>query len=69
MRERLVPELVQDEFTPEALVELAIPLLEDSEERSKMLDGYKRFRMNLGQRGATDRAAKEVLDLGLSRIS
>ena len=35
MQERLVPELVQDEFTPEALANLAIPLIENHQERRR----------------------------------
>ena len=63
MKERLVPELVQNEFTPEAIVELAIPLLEASTPYSKMLQGYARFKNFLGEPGVTDRAAKEIIDL------
>ena len=63
LKERLIPELVQGDFTPEALVEFAIPLLEDESSRAKMLKGYKRLRNNLGSPGATDRAAKEIIDL------
>ncbi len=63
LRERLIPELVQDEFTPESLVELAIPLLENSQSRLFILEGYKRLRKYLGNPGVTDRAAKEILDL------
>ena len=63
LKERLVDELVQEEFTAEELVKLAIPLLENPENRSLMLDGYERLRKHLGQPGVTDRAAKEILDL------
>ncbi len=63
LEERLLPELVQDEFTSESLVELAIPLLENHQTRSLMLDGYRRLRERLGATGVTDRAAKEILDL------
>ncbi len=61
LKERLVPELVQEEFTPDALVELALPLLQESETRSIMLQGYERVRENLGEPGAALRAAKEIL--------
>ena len=63
LNERLVPELVQDNFTPEQLVKLAIPLLNNGKVRESMLEGYKRLRQNLGSPGVTDRAAKEILDL------
>ncbi len=64
LKQRLVPELVQEDFTPEALFKLAIPLLENSNSsRSLILDGYQRLREYLGEPGVTDRAAREVFDL------
>ncbi len=63
LKERLVPELVQDQFTPEALAKLAIPFLEESKCSAFMLEGYERLRKHLGHPGVTDRAAKEILDL------
>ncbi len=63
LKERLVPELVQDEFTPQLIKQLAIPLLEDPQSRSRMLEGYERLREQLGEPGVTDRAAKEIFDL------
>ena len=66
LKERLVPELVQDEFTPETLLQLAIPLLENTGDRSVILEGYERLRKHLGEPGVTDRAAKEILDLAHS---
>ena len=63
LKERLIPELVQESFTPESLAELAIPLLGNDSSRSLILKGYARLRENLGAPGATDRAAKEIMDL------
>ncbi len=63
LNQRLVPELVQDEFTPSALEKLSIPLLENPTIRSKMLSGYDLMRSELGIPGVTNRAAKEILDL------
>ena len=65
MKERLVPELIQEEFNPDSIVNMAIPLLENSEVRSKMIKGYEEFRKNLGDEGVTDRAAKEIIELAL----
>ena len=62
LKERLVPELVQSEFTSEAIMELSKPLLYDHQERSNMLNGYKRLRDTLGDPGVTKRAANEILD-------
>ena len=62
LKERLVPELLQDELSAEALVAQALPLLEGGVERQRMLDGYQRLRTTLGQPGVTDRAARAILD-------
>ena len=65
LKERLVPELLQAELTAEALVQSAIPLLENPAQRAVMLEGYQRLRQHLGVPGVTDWAAKGVF--GLSR--
>ena len=62
LNERLVPELLQDEFDADRLVELAAPLLEAGEARQTMLSGYDRLRSTLGEPGVTDRAAAAILD-------
>ena len=63
LKERLVPELVQEDFVAESIVELAIPLLENSDTRQKILEGYQRLRKDLGSPGVTDRAARQIFDL------
>jgi len=63
LKKRLVPELVQEEFSAETIVELAKGLLYDNSIRASMLEGYKELKQNLGSPGATDRAAKEILQL------
>ncbi|MEY4297087.1 MAG: hypothetical protein RLZZ423_266 [Cyanobacteriota bacterium] len=60
--ERLVPELLQDELTPRAVVEAALPLLESSAARDRVADGYRRLREALGAPGVTRRAAAAILD-------
>ena len=62
LNERLVPELLQDEFVADRLVELAAPLLEAGEARQTMLSGYDQLRSTLGEPGVTDRAAAAILD-------
>jgi lipid-A-disaccharide synthase len=67
MEQRLVPELLQDQYTAAALVEAAEPLLDhDSPERQRLLDGYAALRHRLGEPGVTRRAAAAVLDQVLS---
>ena len=63
LNERLVPEFLQDELTPEALVQSAIPLLEDSAQRAAMIEGYQRLRQTLCNPGVTDRAAQAIFEL------
>ena len=62
LKERLVPELLQEDFNADQLVELAIPLLDHQAERQRVLDGYQRLRDTLGKPGVTDRAAEAILD-------
>ena len=65
--ERLVPELLQGNFTPKALVEQAVPLLEDDSKRQHIIDGYVRLKRILGEPGVTDRAASAILDQIISK--
>ena len=62
LKERLVPELLQDDFTVEDFLAQAIPLLDDGPSRARMHDGYRRLRETLGTPGVTDRAAVAILD-------
>ncbi len=63
LNERLVPELVQKEFTAHGIYSLASSLLDNESYRTRILEGYKRLRMDLGEAGVTQRAAKEIMDL------
>jgi lipid-A-disaccharide synthase len=54
---RVVPELVQKEFTPERLASEAIRLLDSPEARAEMRLGLAKVREKLGPPGAVDRAA------------
>jgi lipid-A-disaccharide synthase len=63
LHERLVPELLQDALTPEAIAAAIQPLLaRDSAERLRILEGYGRLRQALGEPGVTRRAASAILD-------
>ena len=62
LKERLVPELLQDTFTVDDFLEQAIPLLDDDQCRGRILEGYRRLRETLGSPGVTDRAAAAILD-------
>ena len=60
--ERLLPELLQDQLTPEAVVREALPLLESDAARRRVASGYGRLRQLLGEPGVTQRAAAAILD-------
>ena len=62
LKERLVPELLQDSFTVEDFLAEAVPLLEDDQCRARIFDGYQRLRQTLGSPGVTDRAAAVILE-------
>ena len=57
---RLVPELIQSDFTPERVAEEALRLLEDAAFRDRMREGLAEVRHRLGGPGASARAAEEV---------
>lgn len=61
--EAIVPELIQDEASPEQIVAQALRLLLDPNQRQKMLAGYARMRETLGEAGVVDRAARAILNL------
>ena len=63
LEQRLVPELLQDELSPAALVAAVEPLLQaDAPERRAIVEGYAVLRQRLGEPGVTRRAAAAVLD-------
>lgn len=58
----IVPELLQEEATPENIVSEAIELLQNVQKREKMLVSYQEMRAALGEVGVCDRAAVEILN-------
>ncbi len=59
--ERLVPELIQDAFTPQSVADEAVSLLTDTARSSGMRAGLADVRRKLGRPGASARAADAVL--------
>jgi lipid-A-disaccharide synthase len=58
----VVPELVQEAATPQAITQLALELLQPSTARTQMLQQYQQLRTNLGTPGAVARGAEIILN-------
>lgn len=59
--ERIVPELIQDAFTPEAVADEAVSMLTDASRARTIRDGLARVRERLGGSGASRRAAEAIV--------
>jgi len=60
---RIVPELVQDDFTPENVAAETLRFLQDSNARAAVRAGLAEVRRRLGPPGAVDRAADAIASL------
>jgi lipid-A-disaccharide synthase len=58
---RLVPELIQDDFTPQAAAREIRRLLDSSEDRAELRSGLAEVREKLGPTGAVSRAADTIV--------
>ena len=61
---RVVPEFIQDDFTPDAVAAHAIELLERAFVRDRMRADLREVRSRLGLPGASQRAAEAVVSMG-----
>jgi lipid-A-disaccharide synthase len=60
---RIVPELIQDDFTPEAVAHEALSLLTDPQRVAQIRQGLAGVRRKLGGPGASRRAAEAILKI------
>jgi lipid-A-disaccharide synthase len=65
----IVPELIQDRFTAEAVADEAVSLLTDRARADRMRADLAGVRQQLGAPGASRRAAQAVLDVARSAAS
>jgi lipid-A-disaccharide synthase len=61
--ERIVPELIQEAFTPEAVARETLAFLTDVGHRTRTRDALRRVRERLGTPGASGRAAGAILEV------
>jgi lipid-A-disaccharide synthase len=59
--ERIVPELIQDAMTPQAVAAEAVSMLTDSQRADRIRAGLAEVRRTLGKPGASRRAAEAIL--------
>ena len=60
---RVVPELVQDDFTPENVANETLQLLREPNAREAQRHGLEEVRARLGPPGAVERAADEIAEM------
>ena len=63
IRDRLIPEFIQEDFKVEKIFNAALSILEDNSKKEDIIIGYKRLKDKLGKPGVTDRASKDILDM------
>jgi lipid-A-disaccharide synthase len=62
-RNRIVPELLQDDANPQKIAEESLRILRDSTLSQRMIESMAKVRQNLGEPGATQRAARIVTSM------
>lgn len=66
--ERIVPELIQDDFTPAAVARETLRLLQPGADRARTIAALREVRSKLGGVGASRRAADAVLEVIGQRV-
>lgn len=61
--DRIVPELIQDAFTPEAVADEAVSMLTNPERAARICEGLAQVRTRLGGSGASRHAAESILKI------
>ncbi|MBW7937575.1 MAG: hypothetical protein H3C63_01650 [Candidatus Omnitrophica bacterium] len=58
----ICPECLQENCTPENIAKKAIPLIEDTPQRSQMLEDLRRVAASLGEGQAARRTAEALIE-------
>jgi lipid-A-disaccharide synthase len=66
---RVVPELIQSDFTPERVAAETVAFLTDRELHARTREALRRVRETLGAPGASGRAADAILEVARRRPS
>jgi lipid-A-disaccharide synthase len=66
---QVVPELMQDDFTPEAVANHAISILQDPSRAAAMRAGLRDVSARLGSPGASGRAADAILAVAHGNVT
>ncbi|HEY9639227.1 MAG TPA: lipid-A-disaccharide synthase, partial [Coleofasciculaceae cyanobacterium] len=61
LMDSVVPELLQNEATPDRIAQESLDILLNPSRREAMLEQYRQMRQKLGKPGVSDRAAQEIL--------
>jgi lipid-A-disaccharide synthase len=61
--ERVIPELIQDDLTPDRLAHEALEILEDGQKREIMIEKLGMVKQRLGRGGASERTARIALEM------
>lgn len=61
--EGVVPELIQDDLTPDRLADEALQILKDGQKRENMIKALTRVRERLGGGGASEKTARIALEM------
>jgi lipid-A-disaccharide synthase len=66
---KIVPELIQNEFTPEAVATEAVSMLTDAARAAQIREGLREVRRRLGEGGASRRAAKAIIEIATQHLT
>jgi lipid-A-disaccharide synthase len=61
--ERVIPELIQNDLTPDRLAHEALEILEGGQKRENMIEKLRIVKERLGRGGASERTAKIALEM------